>query len=172
MRMLRMIAFAAFAVAMVVCLAVGNMGANAQPALVAYVFCTFNQMVDLDDGKSDARTIAAAVLSNCMTEKIASIKASHNVSDDQAAAIMMRFRELDLDHLTASILEQRSTRRKQAVQKTLRHKHICDCRNTCGTGTSRISLEGGGNSVVQRRKMGEGSFRIRKPLTHSSALNF
>ena len=26
-----------------------------------------------------------------MTEKIASIKASHNVSDDQAAAIMMRF---------------------------------------------------------------------------------
>ena len=45
--MVRMIAFAAFAVAMVVCLAVGDVGTNAQPAPVACVFCTFNQMVDL-----------------------------------------------------------------------------------------------------------------------------
>jgi hypothetical protein len=81
------------------------------PSSVGLFHCLKEQTRNLDDGVSDARTIAAAVNRMCLDERITDTVLRLKESRDMASRIVQINREHDIDTTTALVLQERGKRR-------------------------------------------------------------
>ena len=92
-------------------------GASAQPASrKAYFACLTASAQDYDDGVSDPRSIASALLSVCRVQLIAYLhELSPTLSDAAETSVLATRRDRDLDDAVFAVLFLRKRLRDQAV---------------------------------------------------------
>lgn len=76
-----------------------------------YIECMKLRTDQLDDGKSDARSVAAAVYSACQSERRAHMRYTAGVDNTRAQQLMDVSREQDIDQVSAVVLQERAKRR-------------------------------------------------------------
>jgi hypothetical protein len=81
---------------------------NARADAAAYFKCLQRQADELDDHKSDARTIAGAVLAACREILLADMAAIYGLNAATAEQLLRERREGDLDDATIVVLQQRA----------------------------------------------------------------
>ena len=93
-------------------------GALAQATLdearEALTRCYARATMQMDDGLSDARTIAAAALEPCRDERRAAMRLAAPSADAALIERAMRDRDTALDHATRIVLQTRIERKKRA----------------------------------------------------------
>jgi hypothetical protein len=80
--------------------------------------CIVEKVARLEDHRSDARSVAAAVVQSCRQVRINELKPKipRDLVDDEVEARLARLvdggREQDIDYVTATVLEARARRRR------------------------------------------------------------
>lgn len=83
-----------------------------------YQICFAEQATKLDDDRSDARTIAAAVYAACWKAKIATLQATGGMnSTDAINRALQASRDEDIDRASIAVLEARNAKRALEATK-------------------------------------------------------
>lgn len=72
-----------------------------------YLACMDAQALRLDDGRSDARSVASAVYAACGPDKMAAVATAGFSSQDAAAKAVRDSRDQDIDRATIAVLKVR-----------------------------------------------------------------